>query len=382
MKLLLVVHRIDEQAGMEVQLTHLASGLAQRGHFVQLASLRSPTSADLATKVVPMDPRVQVLHFGARGRTAGVGSLRRLARLARWSDLVHCTGLDASLWGRLAAVAAGRPVVVTEHTPGREHQVSSSGAPRKTLIEWHTRLLDPFTSMTVLCAEWQREMLRREGVAPQKMLCIPNGVPVNLLRARADQGVSRADLGIPAAAKVVVHVARFAPQKRQSLSLQTVARLRESLGDVRIVFAGEGPELDRVRQAAEAMNADWATFLGHHENVAAVLAMADLAVLPSTGEALPMAILEAIAVGVPVVASDVGDVGDTLRRTGAGLSVPAADSAAFHDGCHQVLSNQSLHERLSSAARASAATLDAATMVARYEELFGAVRAQRAPVLG
>ncbi len=130
LKLLLVVHSIDKRGGMEVQLAHLASGLADRGHLVRIASIRSREPAAAAGQSLSIDPRVQVLHLGATGRKAGVASLRRLAALARWSDLVHCTGWDASLWGRLAAVVARRPVVVAEHTPGREHQVSSSGAPR------------------------------------------------------------------------------------------------------------------------------------------------------------------------------------------------------------------------------------------------------------
>lgn len=376
MKLLLVLHNVQKRGGMEVQLAHLANGLAARGHLVRVASMRSQPPTPAERRRLRLDPRVQVIHLGARGRKAGLISLRRLASLARWSDLVHCTGWDASLWGRLAAVLARRPVVIAEHTPGREHQVSSSGAPRKTLIEWHNRLLDPFTAMTVICAERQRDLLLGEGVASDKMVCIPNGVPVEELRGRAREGATRATLGIPESARVVVHVARFEPQKRQVLSLETVARLRESLGDVRLVFAGEGTELDRVQEAARRMGADWATFLGRHDNVPSVFALADIAVLPSTGEALPMAILEAIAVGVPVVASDVGDVGETLRRTGAGVSVPADDPDAFHRACRDVLSDRELHDRLVAAADANRDSIDAATMVRQYHELLPPLRAK------
>lgn len=264
-----------------------------------------------------------------------------------------------------------RPVVVAEHTPGREHQVSSTGAPRKKWIEWHNRLLDPLTDLTVICAEWQRPMLRGEGVAAHKILHIPNGVPVNALRRRAAGGVSRGQLGIPSEAKVLVHVARFAPQKRQELSLRTVARLRETLGDVRIVFAGAGGEADAVRSAAAEMSADWAIFLGRHDNVPSVFALADLAVLPSTGEALPMAVLEAIAVGVPMVATDVGDVGGVLRATGAGVVVPPSDDDAFYDACHRVLADPALRSQLATSAEQARGSIDAETMVRRYDELLG-----------
>ena len=371
LKVLLVVSSIDTLGGMEVQLAHLASGLADLGHRVRVASLRSRPETPASGQRLEVDPRVEVVHLGARGRKAGLASLRRLAGMARASDLVQCTGWDASLWGRLAAVLVRRPVVVAEHTPGREHQVSSTGAPRKKWIEWHNRLLDPFTDLTVVCAEWQRPMLRGEGVAADKILHIPNGVPVDDLRRRAAGGVSREQLGIPSDAKVLVHVARFAPQKRQELSLRTVARLRETLGDVRIVFAGAGGEADAVRSAAAAMSADWAIFLGRHDNVPSVFALADLAVLPSTGEALPMAVLEAIAVGVPMVATDVGDVGGVLRATGAGVVVPPSDDDAFYEACHRVLADPTLHSQLATSAERARGSIDAQTMVRRYDELLG-----------
>ena len=371
--LLLVVHDITMRAGMEVQLAHLAGGLAVAGHRVRLVSITSRDDADRREDGPPVDPRVEVIHLEASTRAAKLAAGRRLARLARGSDLVHCTGWDASLWGRLAGILARRSVIVAEHTPGREHQVSSGGAPRQRMIAAHNRLLDPFTAMTVICAEWQRALMRSEGVAERKLLCIPNGVPVDELRARARAGPTRAELGIPEDARVVAHVARFAPQKRQLLALETVARLRESLGDVRIVFAGLGPELEKVRAAAAERGADWAMFLGRHPNPVSLFALADLAVLPSSGEALPMVVLEAIAVGTPMVASDVGDVGEVLRRTGAGIAVPADEPEALYRACADVLGDRSLRARLSVSARAARDQVDATTMVSRYERLFADV---------
>jgi len=370
-RLLLVISNLNTLGGMEAQVAHLAGGLARAGHRVKLVSIRSRERAQTGGPEV--DPSVQVVHLGAAGREGQLLALRRLVRLARSAELVHTTGWDASLWGRVAGILAGRPVVMAEHTPGREHQVSPSGAPRGPYIALHNRLLDPFTAATVICAEWQRELLRGEGVAPAKMTYIPNGVPVDLLRRQAGEGLTRAALGIPDEAKVVAHVARFTPQKRQGLTLITVARLREELGDVRAVFAGSGPELERVQAQAADMAADWALFLGRQENVASVFALADLAVLPSSGEAMPMSIIEAIGVGVPIVATDVGDVGRLLERTGAGLHVPADDADAFRRACRDVLADPGLRARLAGAADAARAEVDAGTMVQRYERLFDAL---------
>jgi glycosyltransferase involved in cell wall biosynthesis len=373
MKLLLAVHDIGTRGGMEVQLAHLAEGLAAAGHQVRLVSVRSFADTDQEPASRLHDSAVQLAHLGATGRWSKVASLGRLRRLAQRSDVVHCTGWDASLWGRLAAILARRPVIVSEHSPGRQYQVSPAGAPRGGWIASHNRALDRFTAVTVMCAEWQRDMLEREGVARRKLICIPNGVPVNELRKRARIGTTRAQLGIPTDAKVLAQVARFVPQKRQLLALETTARLRRVLGDVRIVFAGEGPELATVRHAAEARGADWAIFLGRHDNIPSVFALSDLAILPSAGEAMPMAIIEAIAVGVPVIATAVGEVGHVLDRTGAGIHVPAADEEAFYLACRRVLSDEAVHSRLASSALAASAQIDAATMVKRYERVFDGV---------
>jgi len=358
---------------MEVQLAHLAGGLARDGHRVRLVSIRSRPGSSAGPQGVALDPGVELVHLGAEGRNAQLRGLRRLVRMARASEIVHCTGWDASLWGRLAGIAARRPVVVAEHTPGREHQVSPSGAPRGRYIALHNRLLDPLTERTVICAEWQRETLLGEGVDVRKLSCIPNGVPVDELRRRAAHGLTREALGIPVGAKVITHVARFRAQKRQLLTLQMTARLREALGDVRVVFAGAGPELEAVQAAARQLGADWATFLGRHDNVPSVFALGDVTVLPSTGEAMPMSIIEAIAVGVPIVAADVGDVGSILERTGAGRHFAAADTGAFYETCLAVLSNDALRAQLAGAARDAREEVDAQTMVRRYERLFAAV---------
>jgi glycosyltransferase involved in cell wall biosynthesis len=368
--LLLVISDLNELGGMETQAAHLASGLAASGRRVLLASIRS---ARTAPGVAPLHPAVGVLHLRAHGRRRQWRGLGRLVRLARRSDLVLCVGWDASLWGRLAAVIARRPAVMAEHTPGREHQVAPSGAARGRWIAAHNRLLARATAATVICAESQRSLLSSEGVPPGSMTLIPNGVPVSDLRRRAGAGPTRAALGIPPEAKVLVHVARFTPQKRQHLALDVVAALRARLGDVRLVFAGDGPELERVRASALERGADWAVFLGRVDNPAAVLALADLVILPSAGEAMPMSVVEAIAVGTPVVATAVGDVPALLERTGAGVSVPVEDVDGFVDACSRLLGDARALEAIGRRADEARREVDAATMVERYERVLGDV---------
>jgi glycosyltransferase involved in cell wall biosynthesis len=366
-RLLLVVNNV-EPGGAERQAMHLAAGLAARGHAVTLVALGA-VRIDVQEL---RDAGVRVCALGAVGPRARLAALPTLTRMARRADVVHCTNWDPSLYGRLAALLARRPVVVSDHTADRSINVSRGGSPRARWIAAHHRMLGRLTAATVYCAEVQQDLLAGEGVPRDRLVHIPNGIPVAAMRDAARSGPSRADLGIREQARVVIHVANFRPEKNQAQTLATVAALRRQGGDVRAVFVGSGPEEEDVRRQAAALGADWALFLGARSDVPALLALADLLVLPSRADAMPLVALEAMALGVPVVAYDVGDVGRVLRTSRGGLCVAHLDGDAFTEACRRVLSDPALSGELSRRGRAASAGFDAERMVRRYEEVFAA----------
>jgi glycosyltransferase involved in cell wall biosynthesis len=377
MCILLTVNRLF-RAGAETQLRNLAIGLLEHGHAVTLLVVEDIVAyrAELEAAGVELET------LGAKRRREKLRALPALVRAARRADLVHCTGWDASLWGRLAALAARRPAVVTEHAGDRTLQVSRRGVPRARLIALHNRLLDRATNATVVVSTAQRPVLEAEGVRPASIVLIPNGVPIEELRRRAAAAELRGALGIPAGAAMVLQVARFAAGKHQAVTLRAVARLRERFGDLRLVFAGDGETEAAVRREAAELGAEWASFLGSRDDVPALLGAAHLAVLPSSAEGLPMSLIEAMAVGTPVVATDVGDVRWLLETTGGGICVPVGDEEAFLAACARVLGDAGLRERLRRAGRAAAEDFDAARMVQRYGDLFEAAIASRVRVGG
>ncbi len=372
-RLLLVIPMLGG-AGAENQLVHLAIGLATRGYDVTLAAIVS-----VRRDIEPLRAAgVRVVDLGARSRLGKIAALRRLVRLARDADVVHCGLWDATLWARLAAIVARRPVVVAEHSGGREIHRSRTGAPRGRWIAAHHRILSPFTFATVACATWQMPLLEREGVDPDKIVYLPNGVPIDDLRAASHIGSGRAALDLPEHALVVVHVARLEYMKNQRASLDAVRRVRAELGDVRLLLVGDGSEREALERYADSIGADWATFLGRRSDVPALLALADLAVLPSLVEGMPMSLIEAIALGVPIVATDVGDVRTTLERTGAGLWVPAGDADAFFEASRSLLVDADERDAIGRTAHQSR-LFDAGRMVDRYAALFEAAVAGGAP---
>lgn len=370
LRVLLVISRLGT-GGAEWQLVHLAIGLAERGHHVTLCAIHRVNDRHREPLA---GAGVELVVLGADTRGERARAMPRIARLARAADVVHCTNWDSSLWGRLAALAARRPVVVADHTTDRTTHASRTGARRGSLVALHHRLLGRWTHTTVACARVQLGILESEGVPAERTTYIPNGIPLAEVRAAAARGADREDLGLPPEAPLVMHVAKFRPEKNQSGTLDIVSALREEVPGTRLVFVGHGPQLEPVRQKAAAMGADWAAFLGDREDVPRLLSLADLIVLPSRAETMPMVLLEAMATGTPVVAFAVGDVGPLLEDTGAGVAVAPGDAEGFVRAAREVLSEPQERARLAAAAARSAERYDATTMIASYERLLLAAR--------
>jgi glycosyltransferase involved in cell wall biosynthesis len=370
MKLLLIINRLAPIGGAETQLAHLARGLAKDGHEVTVCCIDDCTLdvAELGREGIS----VVELHASDRYRRAA--AIPRLTRLARRADVVQCTMWDPSLWGRIAAILARRPVIVADHATDRSIQITASGAPRADWIAWHNRLLDRFTYATVACAHSQRSVLLGEGVADAKIVHIPNGVPVEALRAAAaSAGTDREALGLPAGGALAMQIGLFRPEKNQLGALEAFREVRAGVPDAQLVFVGDGVMREAVEaRAAELEAGGWVHFLGQRSDVAALLANADLMLLPSASDAMPMTVLESMAVGVPVLATDVGDVRQVLADAGA--CVPAGDSAALAAECVRLLGDAGLRARMGEAARQRSLAYDSAQMALRYQALFEGAR--------
>jgi glycosyltransferase involved in cell wall biosynthesis len=371
----MVTNKLAPLGGAESQLVHLSTGLAANGHQVTVCAIDFSAVDSSVYDRLPM----RVLELGVESRLLRPLTVPRLTRLARAADIVHCTMFDSSLWGRLAAIFARRPVVIADHATDRAIQLSVSGHSRGDWIARHNRALDRFTYATVACADLQRETLQGEGVAAAKIVHIPNGIPLGPIREGAERARSRAELGLPEEGRIAIQIGLFRPEKNQRGALEAFARVRAAVPDAHLVFVGPGLMLEEVEGRADELGArEWVHFLGSRDDVPALLAHSDLMLLPSASEAMPMTVLEAMAVGVPVLASDVGDIRLTLGE--AGVCVPPGDVEALAAECIRLLSSPEEMARRGAIGAERVDAFDAATMVARYEALFGAVLAGQPPI--
>jgi glycosyltransferase involved in cell wall biosynthesis len=198
---------------------------------------------------------------------------------------------------------------------------------------------------TIVCVS---ETERREGVAartcdPARTVVILNGVDPQAAVIRTHEGVDRPRL---------VSVGRLKAPKDFPTLLEAVSRLAHQPLDLRVI--GDGPDRAALEEMIQALGLDTRVQLvGDRDDVLALLGESDCFVLSSTSEGLPISILEAMAAGLPVVASDVGGVHELVAPDVTGLLVPARDPAALAQALGSLLVDASVRARLGAAARAA-----------------------------
>lgn len=213
---------------------------------------------------------------------------------------------------------------------------------------------------------------------PRKLAVVHNGIMLDHFDQPRDDGL-RASLLAGRERPIVLAAARLDPQKGQQYLLEAATHVPDAL----FVLAGDGPDRRVLEAQARALGvADRVVFLGQRHDIPALLASCDLFVLPSLFEGLPLGVLEAMAAGVPIVASDVGGVGEAVTNNTSGLLVPPCDPAALADAVTTLLHDQALAQRLAIAARMRVRTeFEVDTMVRRvtgiYDEVLGAQNAKR-----
>lgn len=372
-KVLFVINVMALLGGAEVQLGILAKGMVQRGYEVKIACIAHGHGDLSPLKKIG----VEIVELGYEKRRQRWRAIPKLTRMAREAEIVQCTMWDPSLWGRIAAILARRPVIVADHATDRAVQVSAGGVPRGRWIALHNRLLDRFTFATVACAASQREVLLGEGVSEEKIVHIPNGIPVDDLVASA-HGASREEIDVPAGAPLAMQVGVFRTEKNQIGAIEAFAEVRKALPDAHLAFVGMGPLREQVEARARELDAaEWVHFLGERTDVPALLALSDLMLLPSHGDAMPMTVLEAMAVGVPVLATDVGDVRKMVGD--AGVCIPPGEPETLARAATELLSDPVELKRLGAIGRDRAREFDSGAMVRSYASLFEAALAGAEP---
>jgi glycosyltransferase involved in cell wall biosynthesis len=251
--------------------------------------------------------------------------------------VVHANSSKAGVLGRLAAVAARVPArFFTVHGWAFK---AHAGAVSKAYL-WADRLMSPLTTATICVAQAERAAgLSARTCRADRTVVIHNGVPLDVPRRHPHTG--RVDL---------LSVGRLRAPKDFLTLVQAIAALEP--GSARLRIAGDGPDRPALEAEIERTGlGEHVELLGDRDDVPELLAGADVFVLSSDSEGFPMSVLEAMAAGLPVVASAVGGVPEAVRDGETGSLVPPRDAAALAEALRRLVADPALRERLGDAGR-------------------------------
>jgi len=291
-------------------------------------------------------------------------------------DLVHCHAPIAAIWGRAAARLAGIPAVVSVHLPMDQYHGSGQWL-RARLGRWLYTGIDRAlnhslgTSLVFVSENVRREQIGRGHVRATQTRVFPTGVDLQRYESLPDRTGLRAEFGSTPDAVVLVCVGRLELEKGQDVLLHATARLAEQHVAFQLWLVGDGPQREALEKQVKAAGlADRVTFFGYRADIPRLLGAADVFVLPSRYEVAPIALLEALAAGLPVVASRCGEIPSWIEQGCEGLLVEPEDAAALTAALAEVILQPARRAQLAQAARARRSRFSDQSMTAAYYELY------------
>ncbi len=283
---------------------------------------------------------------------------RKLAEIVRGErvDLLHAHQYTPFFYSAFSRFLGGRiPVLFTEH--GRHHPDHPSVKRKlanRLLLRRHDRV--------VAVGEAVRQaLIHNEGIAPGRVDVIYNGIPLERfdLRLTTSQRMAiRTEIGLEPDDLMLIQVARLDYLKDHATAIRTVERLVPRRGNARLVLVGEGPERATIENLVRDRGLEGhVKFLGLRTDVPRLLAAADIALLTSISEGIPLTLIEAMAAGLPVVASRVGGVPEVVVDGETGLLAPAGDDRALAELVFRLVATPDLLEDLGVKGRDRAVSL-------------------------
>jgi glycosyltransferase involved in cell wall biosynthesis len=327
----------------------LLRALARRGDLRLSAILFN--EGRLAEEIRAAGVPVTVIPESQHNILRIIGRARDVIRKER-IDILHAHGYKENFvaaWGsRLSDVAH---VVRTQH--GAPEPYTGWKRAKQVLTDVLDRFTTRYVTDRVICVSRRLARSLRHYAAPQQLLTIHNGIEVERVQSSLQPAEARRRLGLPEAAEVVGTAGRLVPVKRLDIFLQAARWLANARPDVRFVIAGSGPEEARLRELAGSLGiADRVLFAGYRDDIHDVLRAMDIFVISSDHEGLPMVLLEAMALGVPVVSRAVGGIPEVIEDGQSGLLVGSAEPEALAVRCAALFADAD--ERAQVAARAAA----------------------------
>ncbi|MHB9154960.1 MAG: glycosyltransferase [Endomicrobiales bacterium] len=289
--------------GAENMVLELSQGLRGSGHEVIVANLGAPHKKREKIIEKAAEMRLPFAEIPCRGRL-DVMSVKNLKRIVEEHgvEIVHSHGYNSNFYALWARNGAGTKLVATCHNWLGE-------SARMKYYRYLDKLVIRKFDRVVTVSRLLRQEIAASGVAPERVTTIHNGISAHPRKPGASREALRREHGIGGNVRVVGTVGRLSPEKGHAFLLEAAREVTRRCPGVAFVLVGDGPARRSLESKAAALGMGGRViFAGNRDNVADYLELFDLFVLPSLKEGLPMALLEAMRAGKPVVATKVGEV--------------------------------------------------------------------------
>ncbi|MBI3834499.1 MAG: glycosyltransferase [Planctomycetes bacterium] len=360
-RVLHVVHSLT-CGGTERALVSLLRQFGEIAASHCIATLRQagPLAID-----VPECVSIHALNLDGRVRTAFL-SLARICRRVQ-ADIIHARNAGTWLDAMIAGVLTGTPTVLGFQ--GWDKMGRFDDRTRRR-IQWALRFGAQFTSVSRLGI---KDLHEQCGVPLERIIHLPNGVNVKMFEYQDENGRRgmRDALGASTNDILIGSVGTLRTIKGFHVLLSALNKCKDSNSAFRLAIAGDGPERGALETMSHELGiADRVLFIGHCSDVPSFLRALDVYVCCSLGEGMSNALLEAMAAGLPIVATDVGDNTTMIRNGIDGIIIPPGDSDTMALTLHTQVRDEDLRMRLAVAARHRAANFDLGKMAGGYESLY------------
>ena len=358
-RVVLLIPTLD-RSGAEKQFTLLATKLPRDEFDVRAIALTrgGPYEADLHAAGVPLTV------IGKRAKFDPFSFWRLRDELKRHDpDILHTWLFAANAYGRLCAHAIPRAKIVVS-----ERCIDSWKSGWQL---WLDRRLISRTDRLVGNSSGVVEFYRELGVPAEKLVCIPNGIECEVAR-RKNREQLLAELDLPPDTFVAGFIGRLAKQKRVEDLIWAVETLRQIRPRLHLVVIGDGPERERLEQFTRDVHCtEHVRFLGHRDDAARFLPALDVVCLASSFEGMSNSVMEAMAAGLPVLASDIPPNRELVVPGETGFLFKLADSVGIMQFLRRLIDEPGLAERLGRAGRERIQQhFSVQQMVTSYVELY------------
>ena len=372
-----IVHIAEDLCigGLERVIASVASSLDRTRYHVEVWALVA--GGEIADELNDSGAGVKILKLNTYHNPLKLQKLAVLLRRHR-ADIVHTHGYYGSTFGRLAAIIAKTPVIIAHvHT-------SYAGLKRRHLfIE---RILSFYTDKIICLSQREIEQYLQAGIGRRDQYeFVYNGLDVAAFSdTKCDRGPMREALGLSSDDRACVTVGRLVPVKGHRFLLEALAEARKVHPNLKLLCVGDGPLEPSLRaQVGQLGLSEHVRFLGFREDVPQILHACDLFVLASLNEGFGLVLLEAMACGLPVIATSVGGVPEIVAHESTGLLVPARDPQAMAEAIVRIISSPRLAARLiAEAAARLRERFSIEATVARLEQIYQAELARAGLLTG